>query len=307
MSKSRDLRTQIIKEKSLSKGLGLIYRLIKQKRFHSLQAAFLRTHGYLLASQIRASSQKITLQVGKTQRELDAESKTKSQTTTPLTQFSLTSNKHSERNVLCPDHLTEKAKGLLMGANLTRAMILNSAKVTDLTKKKAQTTKASNLKGHRNALLFFTANKFLTRVAKTALSDFRNHCGMVTPELRLQMGRDVFSLEQEIENLKDQLEAKTYSAYNSNTNKGYNSLTGELALIANDDSKVGITDQDLIESSRYMKDELTLSYLHFVEHQNAELTEQRDQQLQELAELGRILSVRNSPDDYERFGSQSDL
>ncbi len=41
----------------------------------------------------------------------------------------------------------------------------------------------------------------------------------------------------------------------------------------------------MIESSRNLKEELALSYLHFVELQNAELISQRDAQLEELSKI----------------------
>lgn len=220
-------------------------------------------------------------------KNLEIETKSKSQTATPLTQVSSTAQKPSEIAISSPQVMSQKSQGLLMGAEVTKALILNSFRVAASTKKKTQTTKQANKKGHRSSQLFFVANKFLVRVARQALTDFRVHCGLVTLGSRLQMVRELATLEQEIESLKDQLEAKTYSAYNSNTNKGYHSLTGDLALVAHDDSKVSSAHQEMIESSRNIKDELTLSYLHFVEHQNAELREQRDKQADELAQLKR--------------------
>jgi uncharacterized protein Yka (UPF0111/DUF47 family) len=132
----------------------------------------------------------------------------------------------------------KRLKDCSLEPTLTKAMINNSAKVAECTKRKTQLAKALNQKSHRNALLYFIANKFLFRKVKQALYEFKSQCGFVTAEMRLQIVREVASLEHEIEGLKDQLEAKTYSAYNSNTNKGYSSLTGDLALVAHDDSKV---------------------------------------------------------------------
>jgi hypothetical protein len=52
---------------------------------------------------------------------LNGDSKTKSQLTTPLTQFSLTAIKQPESKKFSHENLTEKAKGLLIGANSNKS------------------------------------------------------------------------------------------------------------------------------------------------------------------------------------------
>ena len=46
-----------------------------------------------------------------------------------------------------------------------------------------------------------------------------------------------------------------------------------------------------------MKDELAVSYLHFVESQNAELTEQKASQAEELRILKKALKVKHGIED----------
>jgi hypothetical protein len=209
-------------------------------------------------------------------------SKDRNQAITPVTQMpSALGRQSSERDL--------KADELSLTVRIKTSAIRNTVLVLKALKQKTIGAKSviQHHTGGRKLMAILSTRQ--RKEAKTALNAFRDRCGILSLSSRVQVQQHVQQLESEIDCLKEQIEAKTCSAYNSNNHRAYESLTGDLTMVLADDSKVEGYDQDLIESSRNVKDELAVSYLHFVESQNAALTDQLNSQLEEIAELKRAL------------------
>lgn len=102
---------------------------------------------------------------------------------------------------------------------------------------------------------------------------------------RVNIKRRVEELDDVVNGLKDQVEVRCSSAYQSGPGRG-----GVADMLGS-----GEESREMLESNRNLKDELALSYLHFVEAQNNQLLHQREQQMLEIAELERLIQNNKLP------------
>lgn len=119
----------------------------------------------------------------------------------------------------------------------------------------------------------------------------------ITIQERLQISREISVLEQEVENIKEEFDGKTFSIYNSSTlqNKQFESI--QLDLISSDifDQNFSKNGQDQMpDSNREGKEDVAISYLQFVESENSKLLEMERQQMIEIEELRcRLEEIEN--------------
>lgn len=144
-----------------------------------------------------------------------------------------TSASHALQTVVLPSPVTVGLAAAMAGRKLTEEIRRKTAAFNREAGERLARIKGAGVFGE----VLWKATR---RVFKEGFNSVR-HVGQNDLASRIALKVAVEQMETDIEELKELIEAKTCSAYNSNNCRGYDSLTSELNPVYNDDSKVGKT------------------------------------------------------------------